>query len=110
MPKSNFDELFNEALKMHSSGHDDLYIELQFSEQGIDKTITKEVLKKIKSVRKGERKTNAVKFIIGGLATILVGVLFTLISYKSGSPVTYLLYGLITTGVMSVAKGIVDLF
>jgi hypothetical protein len=104
------DKLFDKALRMYASGHDNVYIELQFAELGIDKEITKQVIGKIKGVRKSKQRSRGFKLIIGGLATVSVAVIFTLFSFTSASPVTYVLYGLIVTGCMSFAKGLIDLF
>lgn len=104
------DELYDEAMKMYASGYDNVYIELQFAEQGVSKDSIKEVIKKIKQARKREQRSKGIKLMIGGAATVAVGILFTLISFNSESPIGYVLYGLIVLGFMSFAKGLVDMF
>lgn len=104
------EELYDEAVKMYASGYDNVYIELQFAEQGVAKNAVKDIIKKIKQVRKREARAKGIKLMIGGAATVAVGVLFTFISFNSKSPVGYVLYGVIIIGVMSFAKGLVDMF
>lgn len=104
------EELYDEAMKMYASGFDNVYIELQFAEQGVSIDNVKEVIKKIKQARKRELRSKGIKLMIGGTATVVVGILFTLISFNSESPVRYVLYGLIVLGFMSFAKGLVDMF
>ena len=110
MKKHNIEELYDDAIKMYASGHNNVYIELQFAEQGVDKATVKEVIDRIKKVRKNERRVKGYKIMIGGMATVAVGVIFTLISYKSESPIDYVLYGLIIMGIMSFVKGLLDIF
>ncbi len=107
---STKEELLDDAVKMIADGYDNVYIELQFAEQGIDKATVQEVLKQVKSLRKTDRRRQGVKLMIGGLATVAVGVMFTLISHNSDSPVGYVLYGLIIAGFMSFVKGLMDQF
>lgn len=97
-------------MKMYASGYDNVYIELQFAEQGVSIDNVKEVIKKIKQARKREQRSKGIKLMIGGTATVAVGILFTLISFNSESPVGYVLYALIVLGFMSFAKGLVDMF
>ena len=104
------EELYDEAMKMYASGYDNIYIELQFAEQDISKDRVNDVIKKIKQARKREQRGKGIKLMIGGTATVAVGVLFTLISFNSDSPVGYVLYGVIVLGFMSFAKGLVDMF
>jgi hypothetical protein len=104
------EELYDEAMKMYASGYDNVYIELQFAEQGATKDAIKDVVNRIKQARKREQRAKGVKLMIGGAATVAVGILFTLISFNSESPVGYVLYGVIVLGFMSFAKGLVDMF
>ena len=110
MTKHNIEELYDEAMRMYASGFDNVYIELQFAEQGVDKSTVKEVITKIQRARKNERRGKGYKLMIGGAATVTVGILFTLISYKSDSPIGYVLYGLIVAGFMTFVKGLMDIF
>jgi hypothetical protein len=88
--------LYDEAMKMYASGYDNVYIELQFAEQGVTKDAVKDVIKRIKQARKREQRAKGVKLMIGGAATVVV--------------VGYVLYGVIVLGFMSFAKGLVDMF
>lgn len=109
MKQLSHDDLLQEAQKLWHAGYDNEYIHGQLSEQGANDDSVKQVLKEINSIRRSEKRRGGGKLIIGGLATIAVGFAFTLISFQEGSPVVYVLYGLITVGVMSFAKGVVDM-
>ena len=109
MKQLSHDDLLQEAQKLWHSGYDNEYIHGQLSEQKADEDSIQKVLKEINTIRKSEKRRKGVKLIIGGLATIAVSFSFTLISFQEGSPVSYVLYGLITAGVMTFAKGVVDM-
>lgn len=104
------ERLYDRAVNLWAEGHDNDYIRLQFLENGVEKATVDAVLKKLDGVRKADKRTKALKLIIGGVATIAVAFLFTFISFSDGSPVLYVLYGMMTLGVMVAAKGIIDLF
>ncbi|MCE3228795.1 MAG: hypothetical protein K0S32_3346 [Bacteroidetes bacterium] len=106
---TNFDELYDDAVRLYASGYDNDYIRSDFAEKNIDHETTEAVIKKIKTLRKAGKRRVGVKLMIGGLAAVLAGVAFTYFSFNSGSPVVYVLYGLIIAGFMTFAKGLVDM-
>lgn len=110
MKNESPERLYDRAVNMWSDGHDNDYIRLQFLENGVDKSIVDQVLKKLDGIRKADKRAKALKLIIGGAATIAIAFLFTLISFSDGSPVLYVLYGMMTLGVMVAAKGVIDMF
>lgn len=110
MAKYTTEELYDQAMKMYADDNTDTYIEFQFLDKGIEKDTIKEVINRIKKERKLERRSKGYKLMIGGIATIFVGVIFTIISYNSKSPIGYVLYGLIIAGFMSFVKGLMDIF
>jgi hypothetical protein len=109
MKQLSHDDLLQDAQKLWHEGYDNEYIHGQLSEQGANEDSIQNVLKKVNVIRKSEKRRRGVKLMIGGLATIAVAFLFTLISFQDGSPIAYVLYGLMTAGVMTFAKGAVDM-
>jgi len=109
MKKLSHDELLQEAQKLWHSGHDNEYIHGQLSELNADDDEVKRVLGEINSIRKSEQRRKGTKLVIGGLATVVIAVFFTWFSFSSDSPVVYVLYGMIVTGIMTFAKGVVDI-
>ncbi len=106
---AKLEELYDDAVRMLAEGHDNVYIEMQFAEQKIDNETINAVLTKVKNLRKAHKRSVGLKLIIGGLATVAVGFILSFISFNSQSPAYFILYGLITVGFMTFAKGVIDM-
>lgn len=105
----NIDALYDEAVRMMASGHDNTYIELQFLEEGIQKDTIDAIVKRINSVRKAEKRQKGRKLMFYGASFVAAGILFSLLSAHADSPVQFILYGLCVSGVLIFAKGVVDM-
>ena len=98
--------LFEEAKTLYAMGHDNKYIELQLADKGVDDTTIDEIIKEIKSLRKSNKKNHGIRLVIYSASIMAVGFLFTLLSYHSDSPVRFVLWGLVVSGVLTLIKGL----
>jgi hypothetical protein len=104
-----YDNLLNEAKTLYALGHDNKYIEFQFAEQGIDDTTIDSIIKDINDLRKSNKKTRGIKLIIYGLSFISVALIITSITFKSEPPVSFIMWGMAISGVLTLVKGIADI-
>lgn len=111
MTNNNYSDLLNEAIRMYASGHDNKYIEMQFSEKGVDDKTIDEIITEIKKSRKSEKRSRGIKFVIYGVSILVVALIVSIIlSYYKDSPFRYVaMWGLGLAGIMTIAKGITDI-
>lgn len=77
--------------------------EKEFSKEQVDPVI--EVLRRW---NKEEKRKKGLKKIIYGASFLAAGLLASLLSFREGSPVIYVLFGLMTAGVMIAVKGLFE--
>lgn len=105
----NHESLKNEAMTMLASGYDNKYIELQFAEKGIDDATIDLIISDISKVRKASKRKRGITWVIYGTSAIVAAVVFSFISFNSGSPINFVLWGLGISGMLTAAKGIIDI-
>jgi hypothetical protein len=103
------DDLLDEAKTMYALGHDNKYIEFQFAEKGINDELIDKIIGEINSLRKSSKRNLGFKMLIYGASFIVVGFIFTLLSYHSESPMRFILWGLVVSGVLTMAKGMINI-
>ena len=104
-----YDTLFNEAISLFAAGNDNKYIELQFADKGVDDKLIDLIIKDINILRKTKKRNSGMKLLIYGGSAIAIALIFSFISFNASSPIHYVLWGLGLGGVMTAAKGIVDM-
>ncbi len=107
--KHNFEDCYQEATTMFANGYDSKYIGFQLAEKGVPDEMIDDVLIAIKKLRKGVKRSVGMKQVIYGSSFILVAIGFTFLSTNENSPITYILWGLAVTGVLTLIKGIANI-
>lgn len=101
-----YNEVLDRATRYYAEGRDEVYMKMQFAEQGVDDKIVDEVLLEIKKLNKGVHKSIGLKFLIFGSSFIAVGLIVSYLTYTWESPIRFVLWGLPISGVIITVRGI----
>ncbi|HXC03549.1 MAG TPA: hypothetical protein VNZ86_02285 [Bacteroidia bacterium] len=105
----SFESLLSEARRMYAHGHDNRYIELQFADRGVDDAVIDKVIAEVTRLRKEVRRYIGVKYIFYGASLLATGIIASVLSFHSESPVRFVLWGMAVSGVLVLIKGLADL-
>ena len=100
---------YEQAKAMYAQGKDNKYIELQLAEERIADDVIEGIIQKINALRKSERRASGRKLLFYGVSFLVLGIIATVISFNSDSPVRFVLWGILLTGVALTAKGLANI-
>jgi hypothetical protein len=108
MKTENYETLLDEARKLFAQGRDNRYIELQFAERGVADAVIDRIIQEMNTLRRSDKRQAGFKKMIYGASFLAAGILFSLISMHSESPVRFVLWGLAMGGALVMIKGLAE--